>query len=96
MTEAPALPAARMVAVARRPQGVGSGLPEGSAPPPAGHAGPPNAIGKLLAQGNRIEGRIHGFRFGRDTEYFASDVKFALIDMQILAYPATRRTPNTG
>jgi hypothetical protein len=29
-----------MVAVARRPQGVGSGLPEGSAPLPAGHAGP--------------------------------------------------------
>ncbi len=48
------------------------------------------------AQSNRIQRGIHCFGLGFDAQHFTSDIELALVNMKILAYPATPRTPKTS
>lgn len=62
----------------------------------ASGAGTTDSTRELLAEGNRIQRGIHGFGLGFDAQHLPSGIELALVDMHILAYPATRGTPNTS
>jgi hypothetical protein len=55
----------------------------------AGSSYTPNSGSKLLSEGDCVKRSVHGFGFSLDPKRSTSGIKLALVDMQILADPAS-------